>query len=246
LEDFFDYNEAKAIVYLLSEGDNKNKVLISDDQLLVIHKNQKQILALKDISKLESAHKKMLLPLILGGIITPFAFLSYFVNLFHPWIHLFSILAGMFLFYYGWMGKSAFTIVFKKGDELIYYLPSISKNLDAFMDFANALLHDSNYSGLRDLLFFKIDKKYESLLIGEDRKMKSQELFPVVGSTYAQLRNYANSDHETKIIAINPVDAGREIKFTFDLKTNEMRPKLEGPVRKESIVNVSNYQPKSI
>lgn len=246
MEDFFDHNEAKAIVYLLSEGNNKNKVLISDDKLLIIHKNQRQNLALKDLSSLKSEHKKMLLPLILGGIITPFAFLSYFVNLFHPWIHLFSIMSGMFLFYYGWVGKSAFTIVFKNGDELIYYLPSVSKNLKAFMDFVNALLNERNDSGLGNLLFFEIEKKYENLLIGKDSKMKNDELFPLFGFTYSQLKSTDKSTYGKKIVAINPVESGREIKFTFDLRTNEMRPKLEGPVRKESIVNFSTFNEKSI
>ena len=58
--------------------------------------------------------------------ITPFAFLSYFVNIFLPWFHLVSVPLGMLLFYIGWAGRIYMTIVYKNGEELNYYLPSIS------------------------------------------------------------------------------------------------------------------------
>lgn len=239
MEEFFDRDKAKAIVYLLAEGDTKNKVLISDDQLLVIRKNKKEYLALADLSLLKSESKKMLFPLILGGIITPFAFLSYFVNLFHPWIHLLSIMSGMFLFYYGWVGKSAFSIVFKNGDELNFYLPAISNNLQAFIAFVNTLLKKTDDSGLRNLLYFEVEFKYEDLLVGKDEKSKNHQLFPLFGFTYDQFKNAGTSMYDRKVFAINPTEAGREIKFDFDLKTKVMRPKLEGPVLENSIVNPS-------
>lgn len=242
MESFFDQDKAKAIVYLLSEGDNKNKVLISDDQLLVIQKNQKQHFALKNLSMLKSEDKKMLFPLILGGIITPFSFLSYFINLYHPWVHLLSIMSGMFLFYYGWIGKSAFSIVLKNGNEKIFYLPSISKNLQAFIDFVNTLLEEKHDSGMSQLLFFEIEKKYEGLLVEKDQKNENQHLFPLFGFTYNQLRSVKKSFSGNKIIAINPTEAGREIKFFFDHKNNELRPKLEGPVLADSLVNISKLR----
>lgn len=242
MEDFFDQDEAKAIVYLLSEGDNNNKVIISDDQLLVIRKNHKKLILLKSISILKSENKKLLFPLILGGIVTPFAFLSNFTNLFHPLIHLISILGGMFLFYIGWIGKSAFTIVFKNGDEADFYLPSISKNLQAFIDFVNTLQTDTGDSSIRNLLFFEVEKEHEEALFGTSKIIKNKHLFPLFGFTYRQLKLESKSFFEENIIAINPIKAGREIKFSFDLKSNKMRPKLEGPVSAESKVNISDYQ----
>ena len=242
MEDFFDQDKAKAFVYLLSEDDNKNKIMISSDQLLVIRKNHKKLLSLKSLSLLKSENKKLLFPLIIGGIITPFSFLSYFTNLFLPWIHLVSILGGLFLFYIGWMGQSAFTIVFKNGEELNYYLPSISKNLQAFIDFVNTLQSDTTNSGLRDLLFFKVEKEYEDSLFDIGVKIYNQQLFPIFGFTYMQLKHDGKSIFGDKLIAINQIKAGMEIKFSFDLSSNMMRPKLEGPVSAESKVNISDYQ----
>lgn len=238
MEDYFDQDKAKALVYLLTVDDDKNQAMISDDKLLVIRKGHKQSWDLNYISVLKTENKKLLFPLILGGIITPFAFLSYFVNLFHPWIHLLSIMSGIFLFYFGWMGKSALTIVFKNNDESHFYLPSISKNLHAFIDYVNTLQNKRVDAALLDLLFFEVEKKHEAALFSKSTKIINHDLFPLFGYTYNQLREGEKSIYEDKIFIINPMEAGREIKFAFDQETNQMRPKLEGPVLNSSKVNI--------
>ena len=236
MEEFFDQDKAKAFVYLLSDGDTKNKAIISEDELLVIRKNQKQLFSFKSISSLKIETKKLLFPLILGGIITPFAFLSYFANFFLPWVHLVAILGGMFLYYIGWFGKLSFTIIFKNGDELNYYLPAISNNLQAFIHFVNTLLVDTSDSEVRSLLFFEVENK--DILFGN--KKIANHPFPIIGFTYRQLIDMGKSVHGEKLLAINPAKAGVEIKFTYDLKTNQMRPMLEGPVSEEAKVKISD------
>jgi len=233
LENFFDQEKAIAIVYFLSENDEKNKLLISDQKLLVIRKNHKSIHALPKIASLKIEVKKYLFPLILGGIITPFAFLSYFVNIFHPWIHLLSVMLGMLLFYIGWTGKSAFTIVFKNTEEEIYYLPSVSKNLLAFVDFVNSLLKDRPTSIHENLMYFEVEKQNQALLFGESINSNFQ-MFPLLGYTFRQLKNNRRTIKLSNIIAINPQKSGREIKFSYDLASGQMRPKLDGPILFES------------
>jgi len=240
LEGFFDLEKAKAVVYLLSDGDNKNKILISDEELLVIHKNQKHLFPLNNVKKLETQNKKLLFPLIAGGIITPFAFLSYFVNLFLPWIHLISIMLGSLLFYIGWNGTSTLTIISKNGEELNFYLPSISRNLLAFIDYANMFLRDDQNTAYRDLLFFEIEKKRLKYLTDPETINTTPEIFPLLGYTYHQLKLLSKPLNVPNLVAIDPTNSGQEIKFVFDLKTNQMRPRLDGPVLKNSIVDVGN------
>ncbi len=237
MEDYFDQDKTKAFVYLLSEGDDKNKAMISDDKLLVIRQSHKQSWDLNNIYILKPENKKLLFPLILGGIFTPFAFLSYFVNLFHPWFHLLSIMCGLYLFYYGWMGKSALTIIFKNGEELHYYLSSISKNLHAFIDYVNTLQNKTNDVALRDMLFFELEKKYESTLFSGP-KISDHEIFPLFGYTYNQLKMGGKSIYGDNLFIINPIKSGIEIKIAFDPETSQMRPKLEGPVLESSKVNI--------
>ena len=201
MEDFFDRNNAKAFVYLLSESDNKNKIYVSEDKLLVIRKSVAKVYSLSDLSRLKTETKKMLFPLIVGGILTPFAFVSFFVNLFMPWIHLISILGGILLFYLGWAGKSVLTIIYKDGDELICYLPSVSKNLQAFIDFINLSLLEDPVTSLGKLIYFELDLQYVNSLFGKSGGDENQ-IFPLYGYTYNQIVQSGKSIN--KLIAIDP------------------------------------------
>ena len=238
MEDFFEHSKTKAFVFLLSEGDPDNKMMISEDQIMIIRKGRKKIYVLQDIEKLKIENKKLLLPIIAGGIISPLAVLSYFVNMFHPLLHLISVMAGLFLFYIGWAGKSSLTIK-KRSYELNYYLPSISKNLEAFIEYVNALIKYPNNSDQRALLFF--DLKKDSNTIIKNSKSENLSLFPILGYTYEQLQEQLEKQNFTKVGAIDPSKAGREIKIVYDPKTNQMRPNLEGPVLAESIVEIIEF-----
>ena len=233
MEDFFDQDKALAKVYFLSENDEKNKLMISDEQLLVIRKNHRKVYLLSTLHQLKIEVKKYLLPLIIGGIATPFAFLSYFINLFHPWIHLLAVLIGMLLFYIGWAGKAAFTVVFKRGDEDHYYLPSVSKNLLAFMDFANSTFLDPTEKNHGNLVYFEVDPQFQDELFSTTQRDSSQ-LFPLWGYTHKQLHKDHKKINQENVVVINHKSSGREIKVAFHIESNEMRPYIDGPVRRES------------
>ncbi len=238
LEEYFDRDRVKAIVYLLAEGDDRNRALISDEHLLVIRKNKKSLFRLQDIAKLTTGHKKMLFPLFLGGIMTPFGFLSYFTNFFHPVLHLLMILSSMFLFYLGWAGRDTLTILLKDGEEILVYLPGISKNLRAFMNYVNNFLANRSAGATGELLFFQIKKDEIPWLTGDISK---EGFFPIYGYTYDQLKRSTHDIDIENIMAIRPHEAGREIKFDFDPANNELRPRLDGPVLKASLADKSEY-----
>ncbi len=236
MEDFFDQDSVKAFVYLLAEGDEKNKMMISDDQLIVIRKGKRDIFPLDKITAIKPDNKKLLLPLILGGVIVPFAFLSFFANLFHPWFHLILILLGMYLFYEGWSGRVACTILLGHGNERHFYLPSISHNLRAFMDYVNSL--KSEASELGHLLFFEVEEKSMDELFSTDETRKKSPFFPWFGYTFPQYKAFNKAGQTHQFIVIDPSRAGREIKFEYNQSTKQMHPKLGGPIRKEALVRI--------
>lgn len=241
MEDYFDHDKAKLFVYLLSDGDNSNKAVVSDNQLLIIRKNQKKLIQLDRISFLKTEVKKMLFPILIGGIMTPFAIVSFFTNLFQPYFHVITGMSGMLLLYIGWIGKSAFTVVLKNSEELIYYLPSISNNLKAFITFMNTSLSKPTNSELHELLFFDIAKEDEAVVFGKIPIKENQELFPIYGWTYTQFLAKRKTIQSGHICAINPLKAGLEVKFQFDSSSNQMRPKLDGPILEDSKVDTFNF-----
>jgi hypothetical protein len=240
LEEYFDQSKTIAFVYLLSNGDDKNKVLVSNDLMLIIRKGGRKAIQLKEISGLRTENKKLLFPLILGGIITPFAFLSYFVNIFLPWFHLISVLLGMLLFYIGWAGRLSMTVVYKNGEELHYYLPAISKNLFAFIEYINSFLSGNKKHKESQYLFFIIQKEHLNYIFNVETP-SPESIFPIYGYTYDQikLQNIIPETHE--LIMLNPEKTGREIKFEYDIDVSKMRPMLDGPVLSSARVEIVSF-----
>lgn len=235
MEDFFDLNKLKAKVYLLKDGDTSNTAMVTDEQLMLVRNGKKMLFSLAKVKRLSSGNKKQLFPLIMGGIVAPFAFLSYFTNMFHPFFHLVFTLLGLLLFYIGATGRAALIVTMSKGEEDFVYLPSISNNLLAFIDYINGQLINTGDSHLNKFIFIEIDKSSYSWLYGKNEQKKDK--FPCLGYTYRQL--IKTPELRSKTLAINPELAGREIRFVFDVKLNEMRPQIDGPVNEDSLVQIS-------
>jgi hypothetical protein len=133
----------------------------------------------------------------------------------------------MLLLYIGWTGKSAVTVIFKNEETSHFYLPSVSKNLQAFIDFSNDLLNTNKYYDDRSLLFFKIDQK---------------TIYPLFGYTFGQFNSEKDKLRIEDFTVIDPQKAGVEIKFEYDHFAGQMRPKLTGPPSKAAIVEYSRFK----
>ena len=234
-EDYFDTDQLKAKVYLRSDGDSSNMILVTENKLMLKIKDKKQVYELSDIDAIKPGNKKLLLPLLLGAVISPFSFISYFTNIFHPLFHLVFTLLGMLLFFIGWAGKSTLVIQLAKGHEEFIFLPSISKNVSAFLDYMDNYLNNKSNSGYHRLIFIERDKVDMNCLFG---KKTGKEFLPIFGYTYQQIHQNRKFIH--KVIAIDPHLAGREIKFEFDQTLNMMRPKIDGPLDKNSLTEIQS------
>ncbi|NJN27311.1 MAG: hypothetical protein HC819_15720 [Cyclobacteriaceae bacterium] len=237
MDDFFDLDLAKALVYLRSAGDQANKILLSDEKLLIYYKKKKNTLQLDSVRSLKTERVKLLFPLILGGTLAPFALLSFFVDPYYPWVHLVLILAGLFLLYLGWMGRPSFTVVFKNGDEIQHHLPEISPHLDAFVDFANGQIENRKSKGNRwaEVVFFEVDKASAKGLF--EHEPHNNTLFPLYGYTYRQLLATGKTPGNSGMLAIDPLYAGREVKFEYEKHTGMMRPTLNGAISRHALIN---------
>lgn len=231
MEDFFDVEKVKAMVFLLSEGDRKNMAMISDEHLMVVRKGRKHLYPLFKISAVQAEVKKSLLPIFIGGIFTPFALLSYFSNMFHPMVHLVATLLGMLLFYIGWIGRPVLIIRLKGKLEELFFLPRISNNLMAFIDYLSGLIQSKEISALSGMIFFDRDRR--GLFSMEGNK---ETTYPIFGYTYTQQLIWQKT--WGSLIAIDPVKAGREVRLLFDPETREMRPAVDGPIDRKAEVKI--------
>ncbi len=232
MEDFFDLDKIKAKVHLLQDGDSKNVVMTTDEKLMVVRKGVRHVYGLNELNSLSTGNKKLLLPLIIGAIMAPFAFSSSFANVFHPIVHLIFTLLGLLLFFIGWVGKSTLSINFRNGVEEFYFLPYISKNLQAFIVYINSQLGFGK-EGIGHLIFVENEYDNEEWLTSKNQR---ESHFPIYGYTYQQY--IEKRDMLQNVVAIDPGEAGLEIRFEYDEKQKLMRPKINSPIDKKSIIEV--------
>lgn len=230
MEDFFDFEDIKAKVFLLNDGDTKNMAMVTDEHLMLLRNGRKRLYLLNRIKSLHTSVKKSLLPLFVGGIFAPFALLSYFANMFHPMVHLVSTLLGMLLFYIGWTGRHALIVTLATGDEENVYLPAISKNVKAFISYVNGTLKRDR-TDLSGMIFFR---EGQPGLFNDEEPGDND--FPKFGFTYQQVLK--RKEIHKKMIAVDPLKAGVEIKLEFDPKTNEMRPMIALGLDRKSVLKI--------
>jgi hypothetical protein len=233
IDDFFDFNSARARVFLQQEGDQKSMALLSDSALLIIYKGKRHLFQVENIRECKAEEKRLLFPLIVGGILAPFAFLSFLIHPMQPWVHLFSIIAGLVLLYLGWTGRPVMVISLKNKEEVIFYLSSISMNLQAFMDFANMMISHGNQQLFSSLIYIEWPEEIESLF---NFDLPQTTIFPLYGYTYQQLST--RQEPKENLIAVDPMQSGREIRFEYDSATKLFRPKIDGPMRPECRVEI--------
>jgi hypothetical protein len=99
-----------AVCYLFSEGDHANRCVLTSSTLIITYRNRDHIFPRETLTGIEIERKKLLLPLLSGGIIVPLSFLGLMNFLIAPALSIFGILAGILLFYTGWYGNEVLIV----------------------------------------------------------------------------------------------------------------------------------------
>lgn len=88
-------------------------------------------------------HRILWLPLVLGGIITPLALVALVKTFGAFWFLMLTVLAGLFLLYYGYSGSDAVTVT-TNVQEYDFFINQVSPHLKAFVAFSQSQLRRSD------------------------------------------------------------------------------------------------------
>jgi len=116
---------------LYKQGDERNKCALTVTNLIITHKGTETNYLLKDLNHVKFHEKKLLLPLIVGGIIASLGLTANLSGYYNPWLTMSVSIAGIYLFYYGWSDTWTLTLDTSLGNK-DYYLRGVSLNLKAF------------------------------------------------------------------------------------------------------------------
>lgn len=125
-----------ATCYLQEAGNEQNKLWLSPEHLQLWHRGRLRVFPLEQLRRLEFNHRKLMLPLVLGGIAASLSLVAIFKTHYNPILMLCLMVAGCLAAYRGYQGSRVLTIEEDK-TYTDYYLSSISPNLRAFVTYVN-------------------------------------------------------------------------------------------------------------
>lgn len=210
----------KAFCYIERWGDERYKCMISDNYLSVIVRGKKTVFLLADISTIFSTQKKILFPLVVGGIIAPFCLLAIWNQFFDPWLMLTLFIGGLYMAYYGWMGSCTFTVKTRL-KEYDFFVKKITSNLKAFMAYVNDSL--PQYANREEARKFYLRLRNENWA-----KAREEQKIPVHGGkqklyTHRQYRSLPEKAGFVTLV-IDPEKIPGEVRFLRETDEEEMFP----------------------
>jgi hypothetical protein len=220
--------DAKAVVFLYRSGNQKNKIILFENYLLVIYRGNKNAFRLEDLDKLYFTRHKILIPIVVGGIISSFSLIAIFVSYYSPLLVISILITGLLVLYLGYNGEDVLVIDLKVKQEF-YPLRKVTDNLNAFVHFTNNFLKAGKNS-FRWHIFLPVETM---------TKITKEEGYPVQAFTYEQMREqkskFAQKNDKT-FVALDPFQLKSEVRFEKLAGKKELYPMIYGAINQEAIV----------
>lgn len=233
-----------AICYLRRNQDENNACLLYEKHLTVIRKGKVTTFEVAEIQQLAVDHRKMMLPLIAGGVFSSLSVIAMAQNLFNPWIILTWFMINLLLLYLGWIGHPVLTVQ-QKAFHTDFPLKNKGKNLKEFINFSNDYLRNlrlniPKVSPVYHILprkeweIVKTTQTYEPLSLKKEGYIhfSTKEQIPQVRERYFQ------NQKDLVILQIDPLKLKAELKYELVYEQENLYPHLYGPLNLEAIVDV--------
>ncbi len=175
---------------------------------------------LSHVSGFSFKKKLLLLPLILGGIITPLSLIALINDLLHVWTMLVSFMAGALLVYYGLEGRNTLSIT-TSIKEYDFFINPPSVNLKAFVDFTAKIKHQKG----EPRFYLECDEE-----LFEDRN----EVIDFKNGI--ELKENAEELIGENIFVLEPLSADAQVTYR-EKPDGTLAPYLIGPVRKDFLTH---------
>ncbi len=209
--------------YIEYEGDEENRCEITDQRLSIIKKGIQYEFPIETLKSITFHQRKLLMPVIISGILTPLVLVGFFKGLFHPLLALFGIVGGVFIFYLGWIGQTTLTLN-HAGEHSDFVIKNITNSLLEFAEFVNQYLSNEpvEHRSFFLKIYSSIDNDQELIEVLNDES-DTKELY-----SYRQLHDLLHkSDTDLEkydFIVLNPLKMGTEVKFIKSEGFDRSRP----------------------
>lgn len=244
------HHQSVAVYYFGRENDNNNRCLLTETTLFITGKGKTIQYPIAEIALLSINRRKMMLPLITGGIFSPLSVLAIVKNLFVPWAILSWLLLNLLLLYFGWQGYSVLTVELH-GTHHDFPIRSRGNNLYAFVDFVNEYVRSTGkrrqVSALYHILSMKEwniareSKNYAPSTLAQEGfiHLSTGEQLPLVRE-----RHFKNHT-DLVLLHIDPLKVTAALKFETVYPQEGPYPHLYGPLNLDAVIKAEPLAPTS-
>ena len=231
-----------AICFLGAENDNKNQCRLSTHYFTVIRKGKVTSFELDEVCQLSTGTRKMMLPLILGGIFASLSVVAMAKDLFNPWGILIWFMLNLMFFYFGWLGYPVLSVELK-GFHQDFQIKAKGKNIAEFIDFVNeVLLKRSRKIPVTNTIYHILDapqwKEIENEAYYSPESLKKEGFIHF--STKKQLpvvkEKYFKDKPDLILLHVDALKLTAELKYELVYEQESLYPHLYGPLNLEAVI----------
>ncbi|WKN33265.1 DUF952 domain-containing protein [Porifericola rhodea] len=236
------FEENIAIAYLHEAEDKENKCILTSQRLVVVYKGKVFSFDKEHIKALSFGQRRIMLPLVSGGIMAPLSLLAIFLNLYNPWPLMFVFFLGSALLYLGWQQHPVLVVRDSVKDH-DFFLNDISPNLKAFLSFARQYV----FQGGNELYLVLPLQEWEQT--EQQDNIATQDLYDkgyVRLLSPAQLARWKKQKHHRQhnfsVLHINPLQVKAEIRYEpGERGAPELYAHVYGSINREAIIKTELF-----
>ena len=131
--------DSLAFCYLTEPPDERQMVLVTKDEIIVRSRQNAKVFNLDSIQAMDTGHKVILFPAIIGGITCPLFLVAAFNNVGELWLMMSLAFGGLLAVYYGLSGTESF-ILKTKVKDFDFFIATPNRLLPVFCHFYNHVL----------------------------------------------------------------------------------------------------------
>ena len=225
--------------YILFDKDERNKCEFSDRRLQIIFKGKRSEFPIEYLASLNINQRKLLIPIILSGILTPLISVGFFKGLFHPFIALIFIIGGVFSFYVGWLGEKALTVNLINSHR-DFSIKIVSDHLMEFINFVNYYLQKEPIE--KRVLYLEVmDNKHQIDIkeyLSKEAKNRKLYSFWYLKDLYME----GKVDMHTRYIVIDPLKSGTEVKYIPVNDNQILIPIIKGEINHDAVLRIMDFE----
>jgi len=225
--------------YILFDKDERNKCEFTDRRLHIIFNGKRSEFPIEYLISLNINQRKLLIPIILSGILTPLISVGFFKGLFHPFIALIFIIAGVFSFYIGWLGEKALTVNLINGHR-DFSIKIVSDHLREFINFVNYYLQKVPIE--KRVLYLEVIDDKNQIDIKEylSKEAKNRKLY-----SFWDLKDLyieGKVDTHVRYIVIDPLKSGTEVKYIPGNNDQILIPMIKGEINSDAVQHIVDFE----